>query len=76
MKRFGPRTVTSPIVSSSVAVDLVAVVVDEPDLDARHGHADVAGPARRVGADGGVHQRLGEAVALDDLLAGELLDAA
>ena len=56
-------------------LDVGAVVGDQPHLDARHGDADVAGAARGVRAGGGVHQRLGEAVALDDLLPGEALDA-
>ena len=56
-------------------LDVGAVVGDEADLDARHRDPDVAGAARRVGAHRGVHERLGEPVALDDLLAGQLLDA-
>ena len=51
-----------------------AVVGHQAHLDARERHADVAGPARRVGAHRRVHQRLREPVALDDLLARQLLD--
>jgi hypothetical protein len=51
-----------------------AVVADEPDLDAVEGRADVAGATLAVGSHGGVHERLGQAVALDDLPAREPLD--
>ena len=56
-------------------LDVAAVVGHQADLDAGDRHADVARPAGAVGADRRVHERLGEAVALDDLLARQPFDA-
>ena len=76
MNRFGPAD-RRPRRSSRRRRPsiVVAVVVDEPHLDARHRRRRRSPAGAGVGAHGGVHQRLGEPVALDDLLAGELLDA-
>ena len=73
--RLGPRTWISPIVSSSSPSSARAVVVDEPDVDARQRRPHGARRGARVGVDGGVHERLGHAVALHDAAAGQLLQA-
>ena len=75
LNRLGPRTITSPIVSPSAASSSRPSSSTSRTSTPGTGTPDAPGPACAVGAHRQVHQRLGHAVALDDLLAGQPADA-